>query len=101
MLSIHVRLSQVVCVSMPDAVFIMVKFNVTTLSQPCILVNVKVGVLVLEVYFTLSIHVRLSHTVYVSVVAEFRMVKFNVTKLSQPLAAPPIKVKVGVLVLVV
>ena len=66
-------------------------------SQPAAFVNVKVGVLVLAVYVTPSIQVKLSHADLTSVpVVEFLMLRFNVTTESQPAALVPVQVAVVV-----
>ena len=69
-----------------DVELLMVRFNVTMLSQPFDVCNVSVNVPV-EVY-VLPYHTKLSQAVAeVSLVIELLMVRFNVTMLSQPLDA--------------
>ena len=59
----------------------------TTLSQPAELIRICVAVLLLLVYVTPSIQVRLSQAVTTSVPElELLIVKANVTTLSQPAA---------------
>ena len=80
------------------AELLIVKFNVTILSQPFIVCNISVYDPV-DVY-ELPYQTKLSQAMaVVSPVAELLIVRFNVTTLSQPLAAT--KVWVAVLLLAV
>ena len=85
--------TQEVMISVPVVAGLMVKFNVTMLSQPVALVRVWVAVVLLVLYVFPSIHVMGVQEVMMSVpVVAGLMVKFSVTILSQPLAAPPTRV---------
>jgi hypothetical protein len=95
----HVTESQAVIISVLDVELLMVRFKVTTESQPAVLVKVKIGVLVLVEYVFPSIQVIESQVVTISVLEFEFMVKFKVMTESQPTAL--VKIKVGVLVLVV
>src|SRR5680860_1043248 len=100
--SIHVKLLQTVCTSVPVTVGLTVKFSVTTLSQPTAEppTIVNVGVVVLAEYVMPSIQVKELQAVCTSVpVAVGLTVKFKVTILSQPAKEPPTMVKVGMEVL--
>jgi hypothetical protein len=73
---------------------VIVKFNVTMLSQPAALVPVHVAVL-LDVVYVVPFQSYESHATIVSVVYEgWLIVKFNVTMLSQPAAFVPVHVAV-------
>ena len=86
--------------SVPVLLELMVKFNVTTESQPETLVKVYVAVLLFAVYVFPSIQVNVSHAVITSVPVLLELiVRSNVTTESQPAAF--VKVYVAVLLLAV
>ena len=73
---------------------VIVKFNVTMLSQPAAFVPVQVAVL-LDVVYVVPFQSYESHETMVSVAYEgWLIVKFNVTMLSQPAALVPVHVAV-------
>ena len=73
---------------------LIVRFNVTTLSQPAALVPVQVAVLLDEVY-VVPCHNKLPQALIVSVEeVGCLIVRFNVTTLSQPAALVPVQVAV-------
>ncbi len=90
--------SQLEMTSPPAVNELMVRFNVTSESQPAALLKVKVGVLVEVEYVTPSIHVNGPQLCCTSVEAlGCSRVKFNVITESHPAADPLVMVKVAVL----
>jgi hypothetical protein len=77
----------------PVLEFPIVKFNVTTESQPLTFVKVRVGVA--EAVYVVPYQSKLLHAnTVVSAVFEFPIVKFNVTTESQPDELVPVHVAV-------
>ena len=98
--SIQVYESHAVIISVPVLLELMVKFNVTTESQPAAFVKVYVAVLLLAVYVFPSIQVYESQAVITSVPVLLELiVRSKVTTLSQPAAF--VKVYVAVLLFAV
>src|SRR5690554_4921647 len=102
--SIHVKLPQASCTSVPVTKVLIVKSKVTIESQPLAAppTIVCVAVLLSVVYVFPSIHVKLPQASCTSVpVTKVLIVKSKVTIEYQPLAAPPTIVCVAVLLSVV